>query len=118
MAAAGLVEMYNGTNEQILSAAALTLKNIMGLVCDPVAGLVEVPCVKRNAFLSIYAVTGAELAMANIQSVIPIDEVVDAMKQVGEMMSPRLKESSEAGLATTKTGLEITQNLAKKWQEQ
>jgi len=118
MAAAGLVEMYNGTNEQILSAAALTLKNIMGLVCDPVAGLVEVPCVKRNAFLAIYAVTGAELAMANIQSVIPIDEVVDAMKQVGEMMSPRLKESSEAGLATTKTGLEITQNLAKKWQEQ
>ncbi len=118
MAAAGLVEMYNGTNEQILSAAALTLKNIMGLVCDPVAGLVEVPCVKRNAFLAIYAVTGAELAMANIRSVIPIDEVVDAMKQVGEMMSPRLKESSEAGLATTKTGLEITQNLAKKWQEQ
>ncbi|MBS6552681.1 MAG: L-serine ammonia-lyase, iron-sulfur-dependent, subunit alpha [Opitutales bacterium] len=118
MAAAGLVEMYNGSNEQILSAAALTLKNIMGLVCDPVAGLVEVPCVKRNAFLAIYAVTGAELAMANIRSVIPIDEVVDAMKQVGEMMSPRLKESSEAGLATTKTGLEITQNLAKKWQEQ
>lgn len=117
MAAAGLVEMYNGTNEQILSAAALTLKNIMGLVCDPVAGLVEVPCVKRNAFLAIYSVTGAELAMANIQSVIPIDEVVDAMKQVGEMMSPRLKESAEAGLATTKTGLEITQNLAKKWQE-
>lgn len=115
MAAAALVEMYKGSNEQILSAAALTLKNVMGLVCDPVAGLVEVPCVKRNAFLSIYAVTGAELAMAGIKSVIPIDEIVDAMVQVGEMMSPRLKESSEAGLATTKTGLKITEELAKKW---
>lgn len=115
MAAAALVEMYKGSNEQILNAAALTLKNVMGLVCDPVAGLVEVPCVKRNAFLSIYAVTGAELAMAGIKSVIPIDEIVDAMVQVGEMMSPRLKESSEAGLATTKTGLKITEELAKKW---
>lgn len=115
MASAALVEMYNGTNEQILNAAALTLKNVMGLVCDPVAGLVEVPCVKRNAFLAIYAVTGAELAMAGIKSVIPIDEIVDAMKQVGEMMSPKLKESSEAGLATTKTGLEITAKLAEKW---
>ncbi len=116
MASAALVEMKSGTNEQILNAAALTLKNIMGLVCDPVAGLVEVPCVKRNAFLSIYAVTGAELALAGIKSVIPIDEIVDAMKQVGELMSPTLKESSDAGLATTKTGLEITANLAQKWQ--
>lgn len=111
MAAAAVVEMYNGSSEQIINAAALSLKNVMGLVCDPVAGLVEVPCVKRNAFLSIYAVTGAELAMAGIKSVIPIDEIVDAMKQVGELMSPRLKESSEAGLATTKTGLEITESL-------
>ena len=117
MAAAGLVEIYGGNNEQILNAAALTLKNIMGLVCDPVAGLVEVPCVKRNAFLSIYSVTGAELALAGIESVIPIDEVVDAMKQVGLMMSPKLKESSEAGLATTPTGLKITEELAKKWNE-
>lgn len=117
MAAAAITELHNGTNEQILNAAALTLKNIMGLVCDPVAGLVEVPCVKRNAFLAIYAVTGAELALAGIKSVIPIDEVVDATKQVGEMMSPRLKESSEAGLATTKTGLKITEELAKQWQE-
>jgi L-serine dehydratase len=115
MAAAAIVEMFGGDNEQVLNAAALTLKNIMGLVCDPVAGLVEVPCVKRNAFLSIYAITGAELALAGIESVIPIDEVVDAMKQVGEMMSPRLKESSEAGLATTKTGLEIASKLAEQW---
>ena len=117
MAAAALVEMYDGDNEQILNAAALTLKNILGLVCDPVAGLVEVPCVKRNAFLAIYAVTGAELAMAGIKSVIPIDEVVDSMQQIGEMMSPKLKESSEGGLATTKTGLKISECLAKKWKE-
>lgn len=117
MAAAGLVEMYNGTNEQIINAAALTLKNIMGLVCDPVAGLVEVPCVKRNAFMSIYAVTGAELAMADIKSVIPIDEIVDAMVQVGEMMSPKLKESSEAGLAATPSGLSITQALSNQWKQ-
>lgn len=116
MASAGLVEMCQGTNEQILNAAALTLKNIMGLVCDPVAGLVEIPCVKRNAFLSIYAVTSAELALAGIKSVIPVDEIVDAMKQVGNMMSPKLKESSEAGLATTVTGLKITEQLAQKWQ--
>lgn len=115
MAAAALVEMKNGSNQEILNAAALTLKNIMGLVCDPVAGLVEVPCVKRNAFLSIYAITGAELALSGIESVIPIDEIVDAMKQVGEMMNPKLKESSEGGLATTKTGLKITQKLAEKW---
>lgn len=117
MAAAGVVQMYNGSNEQIINAAALTLKNIMGLVCDPVAGLVEVPCVKRNAFLSIYAVTGAELALADIKSVIPIDEIVDAMVQVGGMMSPKLKESSEAGLAATPTGIKITEELADKWNQ-
>ena len=115
MAAGGLVQMYDGTNEQILNAAALALKNIMGLICDPVAGLVEVPCVKRNAFLAIHAITAAELAFAGIKSVIPIDEIVDAMKQVGELMSSKLKESSEAGLATTKTGMEISQKLAQKW---
>lgn len=111
MASGALVEMYNGTPAQIVNAAALTLKNIMGLVCDPVAGLVEVPCVKRNAFLAIYAVTSAELAMAGISSVIPIDEVIDAMFQVGQLMAPGLKESSEAGLAATKTGMRITQEI-------
>lgn len=115
MAAGALVALYNGTTSQIINAAALTLKNIMGLVCDPVAGLVEVPCVKRNAFLAINAVTAAELAMAGIKSVIPIDEVIDAMYQVGQLMSPRLKESSEAGLAATKTGQEISNRLSQQW---
>ena len=115
MAAGALVEMYDGTTKQILNASALALKNVLGLVCDPVAGLVEVPCVKRNAFLAIYAVTAAEMAMAGIESVIPVDEVVDAMKQVGLLMHPSLKESSEGGLATTRTGLRITAELEEKW---
>lgn len=115
MAAGALVEIYDGEPAQILNAVALALKNVMGLVCDPVAGLVEVPCVKRNAFLSIYAVTAAELAMADIRSVIPVDEVVDAMKQVGQLMSSKLRESSEAGLAATETGLSISASLHEQW---
>lgn len=113
MAAASIAELLNGTSEQILNAAALTLKNIMGLVCDPVAGLVEVPCVKRNPFLAINAVTGAELALSGVESIIPLDEIIDAVKQVGQLMSVSLKESSEAGLATTKTGLQISEKLKK-----
>lgn len=111
MAAAAIVELSTGTTEQIINAAALALKNIMGLVCDPVAGLVEVPCVKRNPFLAMHATVAAELAQAGIKSVIPIDEIVDATKQVGQLMSVSLKESSEAGLAKTKTGIKITEKL-------
>ena len=111
MAAGALVEIKKGNALQIISAATLTIKNILGLVCDPVAGLVEVPCVKRNTFMATTAITGAELALANITSVIPPDEVVDAMYQVGTFMSPQLKESSEAGLATTKTGLKINKEM-------
>lgn len=113
MAAGALVEIMEGSVEQSINAVSLTLKNIMGLTCDPVAGLVEVPCVKRNTFLSVNALVGAELALSGIKSVIPPDEVVDAMYQTGIMMSPQLKESSQAGLAQTKTGLEITQRLNK-----
>ena len=117
MAAAAIVELLNGNNHQIIESSILTLKNILGLVCDPVAGLVEVPCVKRNAFLAINAFTGAQLALANIKSIIPPDEVIDAMKQIGELMSPTLKESSEGGLSVTKTALEIKKNLNIKWQQ-
>ncbi len=113
MASGALVELSNGTNEQILNAAILSLKNTMGLVCDPVAGLVEVPCVKRNAFMAMHAKVGAELALADIETKIPFDEVIDAVVEVGLLMSPKLKESSEGGLATTKTGLEIAQKLCK-----
>lgn len=103
MAAGAIVELMGGSNEQILHAAALALKNLMGLVCDPVAGLVEVPCIKRNGFLAIHAVTASEMALAGVKSFIPPDEVVKAVKQVGNLMSPMLKESSEAGLAVTET---------------
>ena len=113
MAAASIVEISNGDISQVLNAAALAIKNVMGLVCDPVAGLVEVPCVKRNPFLAMHATVAAELAQSGITSVIPIDEVIDATRQVGQLMSVSLKESSEAGLAKTKTGIRISGKLNK-----
>ncbi len=111
MAAAAVCQLRGGTVKQILNASALALKNLLGLTCDPVAGLVEVPCVKRNPFLAIHAVTAVELALSGIESKIPFDEVVDSMAQTGALMSPMLKESSQAGLATTKTGLKIKENI-------
>jgi len=111
MAAAALVEMLDGGVNEILQAAALALKNILGLTCDPVCGLVEVPCIKRNAFLGVHAVTAAELAMCGVESKIPIDEVVDTLKITGQLMSPLLKETSQGGLAKTKTAIELEQKL-------
>ena len=107
MASAALTQMMGGTVKQVINSVALSLKNILGLTCDPVCGLVEIPCVKRNPFLAIHAVTASELAMANINSVMPIDEVVDAMEQTGQLMSPLLKESSQGGLAKTKTAVKF-----------
>lgn len=111
MAAAAVCQLRGGTIEQILNASALALKNILGLTCDPVAGLVEVPCVKRNPFLAVHSITAVELALSGVESKIPFDEVVDAMEQTGAMMSPTLKESSQGGLATTKTGLEVQKRV-------
>jgi L-serine dehydratase len=111
MAAAAVCQLRGGSIDQILNASALALKNILGLTCDPVAGLVEVPCVKRNPFLAVHSITAVELALAGVESKIPFDEVVDAMEQTGAMMSPTLKESSQAGLATTKTGLEVQKRV-------
>lgn len=107
MAAAAVCQLRGGSVKQILNASALALKNLLGLTCDPVAGLVEVPCVKRNPFLAVHSITAAELALSGVESKIPFDEIVDAMAQTGALMSPMLKESSQAGLATTKTGLKI-----------
>lgn len=113
---AGLVtQMFGCTINQIIDAVALALKNIMGLTCDPVAGLVEIPCVKRNPFLAVNAITAYELAISDIKSKIPADEVVDAMMQTGELMSPMLKESSQAGLAKTKTAIKIEEELKKQY---
>ena len=113
MAAAALTEMLEGTTEEIMQATALALKNILGLTCDPVCGLVEVPCIKRNAFLALHAVTAAELALSGVESKIPLDEVVDTLKITGQLMSPLLKETSQGGLAKTKTAIELEKVLFK-----
>lgn len=113
MAAGALVEMLGGSTDEILQAAALAMKNILGLTCDPVCGLVEVPCIKRNAFLGVHAVTAAELALCGVESKIPIDEVVDVLQRTGQLMSPLLKETSLGGLAKTKTALELEKVLFK-----
>lgn len=111
MSAGALCQILGGSDKQIIQAVALALKNILGLTCDPVAGLVEIPCVKRNPFLAVHSVTATELALAGIESKIPPDEVVDSLAQTGQLMSPTLKESSQAGLAKTKTGIKIEQKV-------
>lgn len=113
MAAGALTQMRGGSMKQILNAVALAMKNLLGLTCDPVCGLVEIPCVKRNPFLAVHAVTASELALADIQSKIPLDEVIDTLEQTGKLMSPTLKESSEAGLAKTKTAILLEKNILK-----
>ncbi|MDQ0198558.1 L-serine ammonia-lyase, iron-sulfur-dependent, subunit alpha [Neobacillus ginsengisoli] len=107
MAAAAIVEMAGGTPEQCAEAMAITLKNMLGLVCDPVAGLVEVPCVKRNAMGAANAMVAADMALAGITSRIPCDEVIDAMFKIGQSMPTALKETAQGGLAATPTGREL-----------
>ena len=111
MAAAAIVELAGGTPEMIESAVATALKNILGLVCDPVAGLVEIPCIKRNASGVAGAVVAAELALAGIRSAIPADEVIWSMKKVGDVMPAALKETAEGGLAATPTGKKLHQQV-------
>ena len=103
MAAAALVYLHGGDNEQMANAVAIALKNMMGLVCDPVAGLVEVPCVKRNAAGAMNALTAAELALAGIGSHIPADEVIDAMRAVGEVLPSSLRETGRGGIDASPT---------------
>ncbi|WP_019155398.1 L-serine ammonia-lyase, iron-sulfur-dependent, subunit alpha [Robertmurraya massiliosenegalensis] len=104
MAAASIVEMAGGTPQQAAEAMAITLKNMLGLVCDPVAGLVEVPCVKRNAMGASNALTAADMALAGITSRIPCDEVISAMYEIGKSMPSALRETAQGGLAATPTG--------------
>lgn len=111
MAAAALVELSGGSPQMISSACAISLKNIIGLVCDPVAGLVEVPCIKRNASGAANALISAELALAGIESKIPADEVIGAINSVSNLMSPALKETAEGGLATTPTGCRLAKEI-------
>jgi L-serine dehydratase len=103
MAAAALVELCGGSPTMVGHACAISLKSVLGLVCDPVAGLVEIPCIKRNAMGAANAFVAAELALAGIESKIPVDEVIHAMKTVGDCMIPALKETADGGLAATPT---------------
>jgi len=107
MAAAAAVELAGGTPRQTADAAAIAMKSMLGLVCDPVGGLVEVPCVKRNATGATIALTAAEMALSGVKSAIPIDEVIDAMGEIGKQMPCALKETAQGGLAVTPTGRRI-----------
>ena len=112
MASACAVAMMGGTTEEVVTAMTLCMKNVLGLVCDPVAGLVEVPCVKRNGIYAVHALVSAEMAMAGLRSRIPADEVIGAMDSIGRALPEALRETSEGGLAKTKTGVDITNRLA------
>jgi L-serine dehydratase len=114
MAAAAAVEMMGGSPAQSAGAFAMAMKNMLGLVCDPVAGLVEVPCIKRNAGAAAIALSAAEMSLAGIESAIPADEVVDAMKQIGDSLPSSLKETAEGGLAATPTGRKLSEKLSEK----
>jgi L-serine dehydratase len=111
MAAGSIVALFGGAPAQTGHAVAITIKNMLGLVCDPVAGLVEVPCVKRNAGAVAQAIIAAEMALAGIESVIPVDEVIDAMDSVGQSMHCSLKETAQGGLAVTPTGLALAEKI-------
>ena len=111
MAAGALVQLAGGTPEMVGNAVALAMKNLLGLACDPVAGLVEVPCVKRNGFIAVHAMVAADMAMAGVRSVMPVDDVIEALNRGGRSMPSAIKETAEGGLATTKTGLRLTREI-------
>ncbi len=111
MAAGAAVDLLGGSPTEVGHAAAITLKNMLGLVCDPVAGLVEVPCVKRNSGAAVQALAAAQMSLAGIISVIPVDEVIDSMASVGSAMHCSLKETAQGGLAATPTALNWAQKL-------
>lgn len=111
MAAAGVTEMRGGTPEQCINAAALALKNMLGLACDPLGGLVEVPCVKRNALYANLALGASDLSLLGVRSYIPMDQVTEAMMNVSNSMSETIRETAMGGLAVTKKGLEIRKKM-------
>lgn len=111
MAAAAAVELMGGSPQMSAHACAFALKSVLGLVCDPVAGLVEVPCIKRNASGAANALVAAEMALAGIESTIPVDEVIGAMKAIGDAMPKALKETAEGGLADTPTAKKIAREI-------
>lgn len=113
MAAAAISEVRGLTPEQCVNAAALALKNLLGLACDPIAGLVEVPCVKRNAFGVTHAITASELSAMGVKSFVPFDDVLVAMNNVAKHMAANIRETSQGGLAVTVTGQKMAEKLIK-----
>lgn len=113
MAAGAVAYLEGGDNEEIVNASALALKNMLGLTCDPVAGLVEVPCIKRNVSGAVNAVVSSRMAMSGIRSAIEPDEVIDSMRRIGKLMPACLRETGEDGLASTKSGIAIANKIAK-----
>ncbi|MGC1241540.1 MAG: L-serine ammonia-lyase, iron-sulfur-dependent, subunit alpha [Chryseosolibacter sp.] len=111
MGAAAIVYCLDGTVDQVFNAIAITVQCMLGLVCDPVAGLVEVPCVVRNASAAAIANSSAQIALANVSSVIPVDEVIEAMGEIGASMETRYKETALGGLAMTTTGQKIAKRV-------
>ncbi len=111
MAAAALVKLRGGDDEMVCHAVATALSNLMGLVCDPIAGLVEVPCVKRNVIGALNAVSAAEMALAGIKTLVPVDEVIDAMGEVGRRMPVEFRETALGGLADTPTGRAVKERM-------
>ena len=111
MTAAALVEMSGGSPNTAAHAVAIAFQNLLGLVCDPVAGLVEVPCILRNGCGIAIAINSADLALAGVESVIPVDEVISAMGEIGRTMPEALRETSKGGLAATPTGIAINEKL-------
>ena len=111
MGAGAIVYCLDGTTDQIFNAVAITIQCMLGLVCDPVAGLVEVPCIVRNAIAAAIANSSAQIALADVSSVIPVDEVIEAMGEIGASMETRYKETALGGLAVTKTGKAISKKV-------
>lgn len=111
MGCAAVVSMMGGTPKMSLDGAAIVIKNILGLVCDPVAGLVEIPCAKRNAAGAVSALCTADLIMAGVESKIPFDDTVSAMYKVGRQLPPSLRETAMGGIAVTKTGLKLKKQV-------
>ena len=111
MGSGAIVYCLGGNTDQIFNAVAITVQCMLGLVCDPVAGLVEIPCVVRNASAAAIANSSAQIALANVSSVIPVDEVIEAMGEIGASMETRYKETALGGLAATKTGQAIAKRV-------
>lgn len=111
MAAAALTEVRGRSPETTLHAASLALKNMLGLACDPIGGLVEVPCIKRNGIGAVFSMAASDMACLGIESFVPFDEIVSAMRSIGDMMSPKIRETALGGLAVTPTGQKVAKKM-------